>query len=97
MNIDLWNDYELYFHHEFINAPNFPISKQEKLESHFGSNFIKGDYTIYQKKCNPSDEITEDDFFNNRASFIRILFNIPPTKVEELLQFHFDRHHRFLQ
>jgi hypothetical protein len=92
MSINLWNENELYFHHEFINDQSFPIEKKNKLEKHFGSYFIKGDYTVYQEKCNLINEIVEDDFFKNRAAFLRILYNIPPMKVEELLQFHFDNY-----
>lgn len=92
MNINLWNENELFFHHEFINDLNFPNDKKGKLENHYGSFFIKGDYTVYQEKCNPIDEIVEDDFFRNRGAFIKMLFHIPPIKVEELLQFHLDNY-----
>jgi len=89
-----WNEYELFFHHEFINDENFPIEKKRKLENAMGSFFIKRDFTIYQEKAKPYDEINKIDFERNYVGFIRILANIISTKIEDFLEFHYEKYPR---
>lgn len=88
----LWNEYELYFYYEFINETNFPQLKKDKLEKDMGYYFIAKDFTIYQEKSNPIDEINETDFHRNFGTFICILYNLPINKVRDFIQFHYDKY-----
>lgn len=88
----LWNEYELYFHHEFINDSDFPEAKKQLLQKDLGCYFISQDFTIYQEKANPFDQITETDFHRNYGGFIVILYNLPNVKVRDFLQFHFNKY-----
>ncbi|MBO6827949.1 MAG: hypothetical protein JJ876_00150 [Muricauda sp.] len=88
-----WDEYQLFFHHEFINEESFPDEKKALLQNEMGSYFINKDFTIYQEKTKPFDRINEADFKNNYLGFIRILLNILPNKVEDLLNFHFEKFH----
>lgn len=87
-----WNEYELYFYCEFINDSSFPESKKNKLQQDMGSFFINNDFTIYQKKTDPIDKITETDFRNNFITFLRILIHLPISKVVDFLEFHLDKY-----
>ena len=89
---EFWNEYELYFHCEFINDSEFPESKRNKLQKDIGSFFINKDFTIYQEKTSPINEITETDFHNNYGTFLRILIHLPIPKVVEFLEFHLDKY-----
>lgn len=83
---------ELFFHHEFINDENFPEQKKEQLEIDGPTYFIKNDFTIYQRKHHPIQVINRDDFIDNRGSFVRILYHLPINKVDDFIQFHFDKY-----
>lgn len=87
-----WDKYELFFHHEFINDENFPIEKKSLLQTEMGSFFINRDFTIYQEKAKRFDKINQIDFERNYAGFIRILANIIPNKINDLLDFHFEKY-----
>ena len=87
-----WDEYELFFYHEFINDESFSVEKKAKLKHDGGCFFINGDFTIYQEKSKPFEHINETDFIRNFTGFIKILFNIPPIKVEQLLNFHFEKY-----
>lgn len=92
MNLDnFWNETILYFHHEFIDSPSFPESKKELLESDSGTYFIPKDFTIYQKKSHPFDELNETDYHINQSSFVRILYHMPPIKVRDFLEYHLNK------
>jgi len=86
-----WNEYQLFFHHVFINDESFPDDKKKLLQSDKGFFFINNDFTIYQEKAHPKDEISEVDFKRNYIGFILILLNLPPIKVNDFLQFHFEK------
>ncbi|MEP6262764.1 MAG: hypothetical protein ABJ092_14405 [Gillisia sp.] len=88
----LWNDYELYFHHEFVNSEKFEKSKLEILRQDRGHYFINNDFTIYQEKLNKDENLNETDFRRNYATFIVILMNLPVNKVKDFLEFH---HHKY--
>jgi len=83
---------ELFFHHEFINDESFPEQNKGILENDGATCFIKDDFTIYQQKHHPLLAITRNDFMDNRGSFMRILYYLPLNKVENYIQFHFDKY-----
>lgn len=89
---NLWDEYELYFHHEFINKPEFAESKKQLLQKDLSCYFINKDFTIYQEKAFPLDEINETDFHKNFGTFICILYNLPNIKVRDFLQFHYEKY-----
>ncbi len=88
----LWNDYELYFHHEFVNSEKFKKSKLEILHRDRGHYFINNDFTIYQEKLNLNESINETDFQRNYTTFIVILMNLPVNKVKDFLEFHHNKY-----
>lgn len=88
----LWNEYELYFYYEFVNDSNFLQLKKDKLEKDMGYFYIAKDFTIYQEKANPINEINETDFHRNFGTFICILYNLPINKVRDFIQFHYDKY-----
>lgn len=83
---------ELFFHHEFINDGNFSEQKKAILEKDGSTYFIKNDFTIYQQKNHPISAINRNDFTDNRGSFGRILYHLKINKVEDFIQFHFDKY-----
>jgi hypothetical protein len=85
-------EHELFFHHEFINDETFPEQKKGILEKDGGTYFIKDDFTIYQQKHHPLLVINRNDFMDNRGSFGRILYHLKINKVEDFIQFHFDKY-----
>jgi len=89
---NLWNEYELYFYSEFINSETFPIEKKMVLKYSMGYYFINKDFTIYQEKELPYNEITQTDYDRNFGTFIWILYNLPINKVIDFLVFHFDKY-----
>lgn len=89
---NLWDEYELYFYHKFINNDEFPESKKQLLQKDLGCYYINKDFTIYQEKAYPFNEINIADFRQNTETFICILFNLPPVKVVDFLQFHFEKY-----
>lgn len=88
----LWNEFEMYFYYEFINDSDFPESKKELLQNDSGSYYINKDFTIYQEKAYPYEEINETDYYINYGTFIRILYNLPMIKVIDFLEFHFEKY-----
>ncbi|CAA0233737.1 hypothetical protein [Tenacibaculum maritimum] len=93
MEIDkLWDDYELFFYHEFINDSDFPASKKEVLQKDLGCFFINKDFTIYQEKSRPFEQINETDYQNNLGTFIVILYNLPVHKVKDFISFHYEKY-----
>lgn len=86
------DEYELFYFHEFINIDSFSEEKKGVLENDSGIFFIKNDYTIYQKKTIPYDQITKADQRFNYGTFLIMLFNLPFEEVEDFLQFHFDKY-----
>lgn len=88
---NFWTEEKLYYHHEFINDTEFDPLKKEKLKYNHGTYFINKDFTIYQEKEQPFDKITKHDIHNNYATFLRILYHLPLLKVEEFLEFHFNK------
>jgi hypothetical protein len=89
---NLWDEFELYFYCEFINKPEFPESKKLLLQKDLGCYFINKDFTIYQEKAFPFEEINETDFDKNFGTFICILYNLPFIKVRDFLQFHYEKY-----
>jgi hypothetical protein len=89
---NLWDEYELYFYYEFINKPEFPESKKMLLQKDLGCYFINKDFTIYQEKTLPFEEINATDFDKNFGTFICILYNLPFIKVRDFLQFHYEKY-----
>jgi hypothetical protein len=93
MSLDnFWDEYELFFQHEFINDSDFPESKKELLQCELGSYFINKDFTIYQVKTEPLDKITELDSQNNFLTFMRILYHLYLPKVHEFIEYHYDKY-----
>ena len=88
----LWDNYELYFYHEFINDSDFPESKMEVLQKDLGCFFINNDFTIYQEKTRPFEQINETDYQNNLGTFIVILYNLPIHKVKDFISFHYEKY-----
>lgn len=88
---NLWDEYELYFYYEFINKPEFPESRKLLLQKDLGCYFINKDFTIYQEKAWPLEEINETDFDKNFNTFICILYNLPYIKVRDFLEFHYEK------
>ncbi|MET2983663.1 hypothetical protein [Aureibaculum conchae] len=86
-----WDEYELYFHHEFINDAEFSESKKEILQVDGETYFISRDFTIYQEKTKPTNQINEIDFRKNYGTFVRILHHLPFAKVTDFLEFHFKK------
>lgn len=89
---DFWDEYELYFHHEFVNLPSFPEEKKQQLNKEFDSYYINRDFTIYQVKSLPFDEITQLDSDNNFITFLRILNHLHFPKVYDFLEYHYDKY-----
>lgn len=89
MSENIWKKIELYFHHEFIE--NLSEEKKQKLETNTGYFFIQSDFTIYQEKSYPFDEINETDFHSNQATFIWMLYNLHIPRVKDLIKFHYDK------
>ena len=89
---ELWNEYELYFHHEFINGENFPEEKKFLLQSSMGYHYINKDFTIFQEKVYDGEKIDEIDYHRNFSTFIWMLYNLPNTKVKDFVEFHYDRY-----
>lgn len=85
---------ELFFCHEFINSDNFSNEKKDIVREYMGCFYIEDDFTIYQEKSFPIDEINEIDFQNNYFTFIVLLFNLPINQVRKFLQFHYDNYSR---
>lgn len=93
MSLDnFWDEYELYFHHEFINDEEFTESKKALLQSELGSYFINKDFTIYQVKTEPFDKINELDSQNNFFTFMRILYHLHFPKVYDFIEFHYEKY-----
>ena len=88
----LWNDYELFFYHEFVNSESFPKDKLEKLQQDRGHYYINNDFTIYQEKLNIEKSLNETDFHRNYGTFIVILYNLPLTKVKDFIEFHYNKY-----
>lgn len=88
----LWNDYELYFYHEFVNSEKFEKSKLEILRQDRGHYFINNDFTIYQEKLYLNESYNETDFRRNYTTFIVILMNLPLNKVQDFLEFHHNKY-----
>lgn len=87
-----WDEYELFFHHEFINLPKFPESKKQLLQNEMGSYFINKDFTIYQMKTEPFDTITGLDSQNNFITFMRILYHLHFPKVHDFIEYHYEKY-----
>ena len=92
---ELWNDYELFFHHEFVNFENFPKSKLELLRQDRGHYFINNDFTIYQEKSHVTESINETDYHRNLGTFIVILYNLPVNKVKDFIEFHYNNYNGY--
>lgn len=88
----LWNDYKLYFYHEFVNSEKFEKSKLEILRQDRGHYFINNDFTIFQEKLNLNESYNETDFRRNYTTFIVILMNLPVNKVKDFLEFHHNKY-----
>ena len=91
---EIWTEHELFFHHEFINAPEFPESKKKLLKKDLGRYYIPNDFTIYQEKDEPVGVVTKNDYFQNSATFLIILYHLPFNKVPEFLEYHFSRYEK---
>lgn len=89
MSENIWKKIELYFYFEFIE--NLSEEKQQKIETNTGYFFIENDFTIYQKKSYPYEEINETDFHINQATFIWMLYNLHIPRVKDLIKFHYDK------
>ncbi|WP_417559172.1 hypothetical protein [Mesoflavibacter zeaxanthinifaciens] len=88
----LWNDYELFFYHEFVNSESFPKDKIEKLQQDRGHYYINNDFTIYQEKLYLNESINETDYHRNLGTFIVILYNLPLNKVKDFIEFHYNKY-----
>jgi len=88
----LWNDYELFFYHEFVNSEKFPKTKLELLRQDRGHYFINNDFTIYQEKLHLTESINETDYQRNLGTFIVILYNLPVGKVKDFIEFHYNKY-----
>lgn len=87
---EFWDEYELFYEHEFINSEDFSKDKKSSLRYDNGSYFMPKDFKIYQEKSTPFETINKIDAQNNYITFMRILFNLPYAKVNDFLEFHFD-------
>lgn len=83
---------ELFFYHEFINSNSFSRDKKDLIREYMGCFYIENDFTIYQEKSYPIDEINEIDFQNNYFTFIVMLFNLPISQVRKFIQFHYNNY-----
>jgi hypothetical protein len=93
MSLDnFWNQNELFFYCEFINEVEFDSSKTKLLKNDNGTFYINRDFTIYQEKQNINGEITELDIKNNYATFMRILYHLPESKVIDFIKFHYEKY-----
>lgn len=93
MTIDkVWNQYELFFYHEFINVDEFDKEKLTELQVDSNTYFRNNDFTIYQEKTLPVNQITKGDLKKNYGTFIRILYHLPLYKVEEFVEFHYSKY-----
>lgn len=89
---NFWNEYELFFEHEFINYSNFSNEKKGLIQSDMGSYFINKDFIIYQTKTEPFNEISELDYNKNFSTFMRILLHLPYQKVFDFIEFHYEKY-----
>jgi len=87
-----WNNFELFFYHEFINKDDFPEAKKEVIEIDLSFYFIPEDFTIYQEKDRESSEITDTDFHRNLFTFCWMLAHLPIGQVENLMTFHYEKY-----
>lgn len=90
MSENIWKKIELYFYFEFIES--LSEEKKQKIETNTGYFFIENDFTIYQKKSYPYEEINETDFRINQATFIWMLYNLHIPRVKDLIKFHYDKY-----
>lgn len=88
----LWNDYELFFYHEFVNSEDFPKDKIENLQQDRGHYYINNNFTIYQEKLHLNERINETDYHRNLGTFIVILYNLPLNKVKDFIEFHYNKY-----
>jgi hypothetical protein len=89
---NFWDEYELFFHTEFINTDEFPQSKKDKLETESGMYWIKKDFTLYQEKSVPLDEINKLDKDRNHFTFMRLLYHMHYPKVYDFIEFHYGKY-----
>ncbi len=85
----LWSNYELFFHHEFIDDNKFPVEKKKLLQKDLGRYYIPNDFTIYQIKDNENEQITLNDYHDNYATVMIMLTNMPVFKAIDFIEFHY--------